>query len=290
MRLAIIILNFNSAEITERFVKEIYAYASIDKIIIVDNKSTDDSFGKLSQLSDDHVDVIETEKNGGYGYGNNFGIKYVSKKYDSDFVMIANPDVHFEESMPGKLINVLADDENIAIAAPVMLDTDKKRDPYSVWKVPTKAQYIFSAGLLLNKIIKPYYYKDIYSEANKENKYKEVGCVAGSLFMARTTDMLQYGMFDENIFLYCEETCLGLKLQKAGLKTMLVYGASFVHEHGISINKNVKSEARKRKLLLKSREYLLREYYHADLCEMLAAKIVFAISIFETWLISLVSK
>ena len=38
-------------------------------------------------------------KNGGYGFGNNVGIKYSVETLNADYVLIANPDVIFENDL-----------------------------------------------------------------------------------------------------------------------------------------------------------------------------------------------
>lgn len=76
--LGCVILNFNDSETTKKLVNNIKGYKVIDYIIIVDNKSTDTSFLELKRFEneDSKIKVIESPKNGGYGYGNNVGICY----------------------------------------------------------------------------------------------------------------------------------------------------------------------------------------------------------------------
>ena len=68
----LIVLNYNDAETTLEFVEMAKMCNAIDKIVVVDNCSTDYSLSKLTCLKSDKIDVIQTDKNGGYAYGNNF--------------------------------------------------------------------------------------------------------------------------------------------------------------------------------------------------------------------------
>ncbi|MBR2290136.1 MAG: glycosyltransferase, partial [Clostridia bacterium] len=78
MKTAVIVLNYNSKEDTIRYVGQIKNYSCIDVILVVDNKSTNPGeFQELKQLKDDKVYVIQSDKNGGYSYGNNFGLKFL---------------------------------------------------------------------------------------------------------------------------------------------------------------------------------------------------------------------
>lgn len=77
-----IVLNYNDAETTLKYVKHIVSYDLLNKIIIVDNCSTDDSWCRLLQsFASNKIDIVRTDHNGGYGYGNNFGLKCAVSQY-----------------------------------------------------------------------------------------------------------------------------------------------------------------------------------------------------------------
>ena len=98
MKTAIIILNYNSKQDTIRYVNEIKNYSVLDTIIVVDNKSTNqDEFVELEQLKSEKTHVIQSDKNGGYSYGNNFGLRYLETLGEYDYVVISNPDVEVSE-------------------------------------------------------------------------------------------------------------------------------------------------------------------------------------------------
>ena len=77
--------------------KEIQFMNSIDKIVVVDNCSTDNSYVQLKEFENEKIHVVQSEKNGGYGYGNNIGIDYLKNLVD--YIIVANPDVVFKESV-----------------------------------------------------------------------------------------------------------------------------------------------------------------------------------------------
>ena len=57
----------------------------------------------------------------------------------------------------------------------------------------------------------------------------DVEAVAGSLFMLDAKKMIGNTLFDENVFLYCEERILGMKCKNANLKIALLPQCSFIH-------------------------------------------------------------
>ena len=110
-----IILNYNDSSTTIGLLKLIYKFKNINHISVVDNNSSDNSYDVLKKFEDQHIDVIRSDKNGGYGYGNNFGMKFAKSKYNPSYFIIANPDVIFKESTVAKFIDFL--DKNQEFAA-----------------------------------------------------------------------------------------------------------------------------------------------------------------------------
>ena len=131
------------------------------------------------------------------------------------------------------------------------------------------------------------FYKNILQE---KVSCKTVDGVSGSMLMINAKHMIDYGMYDENIFLYCEEISLAIKLKKAGLKTALLPNYNFVNNHSVSINKTYSSELKKLKLLVKSKLYVIRHYYDANRVSYIFAWLMSRISIIETLIWAKVNK
>ncbi|WEM62397.1 glycosyltransferase [Streptococcus parauberis] len=70
-----IIVNYNDAQRTINLVKDIIDYQALKNVIVVNNNSTDNSIEILSDFEHPKYLIINSEINGGYGYGNNLGIK-----------------------------------------------------------------------------------------------------------------------------------------------------------------------------------------------------------------------
>lgn len=278
-RLAAVVLNYNDSKTTGKLVSLFEKYQIIEKIVIVDNCSSDNSYQILTQYNGPKTDVIRSDRNGGYGYGNNYGIKYLNNSFHPTHILISNPDIEVEEHVLLKMLDVFSKDEQIAVVAPFMLNRDGKREPGTAWKIPSKYEYILSAGLLCGHFFRLSQYRGIDKINDKDNL--RVDCVAGSLLMVDNCLMTKYGMYDENIFLFGEETTLGCKFKRAGLKTILLLQDCFLHLHGVSINKSIGSEIRKRKLILSSREYILKNYLGANSTDLIFAKLIYTISMLE---------
>jgi len=276
---ACVILNYNDASTTALLLKHIQAYRNIDDIVVVDNCSTDDSCCILNSFENEKVHLLESEKNGGYGSGNNLGIRFAVEQLNADYVLIANPDVYFDEDCVSKMVQTFFDNPEVA-----MVSAKQSNSPDCAWKDCNVLQYVLSASLFFEVWLKIRNYPKSYF-ANKTQT--EVFAVPGSLLMVDAQKMLQYGMYDEEFFLYYEESVLAQKFADAGLKTVLRVDSSYIHNHHVSIFKTYHRWSQQHALLLKSAELFLRKYKKANKFQMVFAKIWFAYTKVEFWLYDL---
>lgn len=251
-----LVLNYNDYETTKDFINRVQKFDNIEKIIVVDNHSSDNSYNLLRELANNKIDVIQTPKNGGYGYGNNYGIKYINSNYNDTckYVLISNPDTIFSSEVVNNLLNGF-DNEDIAICAPLTLNTKKEKQLPIAWKVPRVKDYFTFSSYVLNRLCKPMLYPLDYFD-NKDECYVE--CVQGSLFMVDLDKFVSKAMYDEDMFLFFEESTIGYRLKKAGYKTRLLLNTSYIHMHSVSINKEFASEYKKRKIMLESMLILMK--------------------------------
>ena len=96
-KIGVVILNYNDSETSIKLISSLEKYDIVNRIVIVDNCSTDDSFTILSQNTSSKVEVVKSARNGGYGYGNNYGIRYLNETVHPSHILIANPDVEIAE-------------------------------------------------------------------------------------------------------------------------------------------------------------------------------------------------
>ena len=283
----ILVLNYNDCKTTISFVDLVKNYSNVEHILVVDNKSTDDSLEKLKKITSEKVILMESERNGGYGAGNNLGIRYLSEQFHSEYILLSNPDVIVSEEVLLKMEDFLHSHSDYAIVSSFMCNSEGKRQCNTAFRVPSKWEYILSSDLLLKKYIHSFNY-----EMNEyENvDVKDVGCVSGSMFLMRTEDMLKCGMYDESIFLYCEEVVLGKKISNSGKKTGLLTEQTYVHNHSVSISRTFNSIVSKHRLYLQSKMYVIKKYFDADFFDCLVANLLSKSSMVEIRIIALFRK
>lgn len=275
---SVCILNYNDCKTTIELIKLVSQYASVNNIVVVDNASTDNSYNELIKFASTKIRVLKSDKNGGYGYGNNIGVMYCYNILHEKYVAICNPDVIVKEESLKVCCAYLERHQDTTIAVPQMLDRSGDVVEECVWPIQTGLQYLcFSlkiVGFLFNK-----------KYSFNTNNVVEVDCVAGSLLVIDTESFIKYGLYDENIFLFCEETVLGIKLKNRKRKSVLIKDNTFIHYHSVSINKNIRSQLVQKKIMWESRLYVLKEYYKWNRFQMVFAKIISKICLFEEYLV-----
>lgn len=277
-----VVLNYNDADTTIELIEKIKDYKSIDHFIIVDNCSTDDSYERLNALASDRIVVVKACTNGGYGAGNNIGVRYSHEHYHSKYVLISNPDVAFSEECVRLLCSVMDQDTKCVLAAPVQLNPQGDIIPDFAWHLPTAWQTILSAGHYLRKRMwKPYGTDWLAKQRKKQLDSQIVDCVPGALLMVCTDDFCRLDGYDERNFLYWEEAMLAKKIIDIGMHSRLLINETYVHNHSVSINKSIPKAINQIKILLRARYFFLSHYTKASGLQCLFAKVFFQICLLE---------
>lgn len=258
MKLAVIVVNFNDEEDTLKYVKEITEYEIIDKIVVVDNQSTNpDCLEKLQTLQNEKVDVIQSEKNAGYSYGNNFGIMYLKEQgLEFDYYAISNPDIEISKETIKELIEFLDASPQTAVVAPKMLNGNDQRIRRGAWKIRTFGRDVVHSCRILEMLFYQVLKKGEYSDSDYEKEEMQVDCISGAFFIIRRNVYDEIGGFDENVFLFYEEDILASKLKEKGYFTYSLNNVSFHHYESKTIGKTFSYYKKVKEL------YVSKMYYH----------------------------
>lgn len=286
MNISCIILNYNDPETTISLVNSIVNYEILDSIVIVDNCSTDDSVSRLQALAGGKVHVISTEKNGGYGYGNNHGIGYAHGTLHASHVLIANPDVKVTEECIQAMKDSFLKISRLGIAAAVTRDGTGEVT-LSSWRLNGLLGDLLDTGLITRRIFAHWLNDrpELKADSEKE-RYVYVDAVLGSLFMADMNALMECGLYDEEVFLYYEEKILGFQMKKKGYGTILLLNQSYIHLHSVSINKNVKSILKKQAILHKSKLHYYKNYLGINRFQECLVRAFLAFLMAEIWFLT----
>lgn len=255
MTLGMVVLNYNDYENTIKFLDMIKDYKGIDKVVVVDNNSTDDSVLKINRYINEKIVLLESKENRGYGAGNNIGIKYLRKFSDIKYIAISNPDIEFKQVDLDKLIKFLEHNKSISITSGRIIENGKyARD--GAWRLPGYFKCLLQTIPIIDKIVdNSLSYNDDYFKG----EYSLVEAVKGCFFISRADSIEEVGYFDEDTFLYYEENILGYNLKKNSQYIAILNEVNIIHAHGVTINKAF-NKNEKFKILNNSRIIYMKKY------------------------------
>ena len=106
--LDIVIVNWNSNYHLEKCIKSILKYPnkSLDKIIIIDNNSNDDSLEFLKLINNKKITLLKNSKNLGFAKACNQGSNLANSK--NDYILFLNPDIILSEKVLDKSVSFMA--------------------------------------------------------------------------------------------------------------------------------------------------------------------------------------
>lgn len=271
-RTACVIVNYNDWKRTLNLVKRIVDYTSLTYIMVVNNASTDESREKLIAYNHPKYIFLESDKNGGYGYGNNIGIRK-AVELGADYLLIANPDVEFDDNCIHHMLELFDLDNNIAIVGA----KETNLGTYG-WRYTSGLEDVLSASLFFNKTLKSRYYDKSYF-TNKH--YCEVDIVPGCFLLIDSKKMQEVCFYDEEFFLYEEEKVLYYKFNEKGYKSMIDLDVSFKHLHIEQYSTSIKKHLLTKERLLCSKKLFLKKYRKFSALQLLFSNLFFAVSKLE---------
>lgn len=231
--LSIIIVNFNGGKYLDYFLKSIKLYPPPIpyEVIVVDNLSKDFSFEKAKSKYKDFI-FIKSKKNRGYGGGCNLGLKYAR----GNIIVFANPDIVVFPDTFKKLMEEIKNDESVGAVGPKLLNPDGSFQP-SCRRYPRFRYLLFGRRSFLSKhfknnpITKEFMYLDL---KDKRDGKVETESLMGAFFMTRREIVEELKGFDEDFFLYAEDTDLCYRMRKKGYKVYYCPSVNVIHYHGKS--------------------------------------------------------
>lgn len=248
MDVSIILVNYNTKELTKDCIKSVYEKTDGIEydIWVVDNASSDGSVKMIKEEFPD-VKLIESPENLGFGRANNIAIKQSDAKY----CFLLNTDTVLVNNAVKILFNFMEKHENYDVGGcggqlynADMTLQDSVGEFDTLDKLRKKAFGINFQELL-------YRYKHIFKtkvlkhkESLKEDKPYALESnynpdfIIGANLLLRKFALDQVGAFDEKFFMFGEEAELCFRLKKNGYRIKFVPESSIIHFGGASSAKS----------------------------------------------------
>ena len=267
MDISIIIVNYNTAQITKQCLDSIFRNTkNIDfEVIVIDNASTDDSHELLTNYP--NIIYIESSKNLGFGKANNLGYQYSS----GEFVLLLNSDTILKNNA----IKIFYEEfkkqpDDTACIGSWLLSPDGTINN-SFGKIPSLKEACISTVNLYTNILKKG--KGDAKEYD-HNKIIEVGYIIGADLCIRRQIIEKLGLFDPDFFMYYEESEMQYRYHKAGYKMKVIPGPQIIHLECASTKVKGKKYTYKNRIMFFTSYFLfMRKIY--SYCKYLFFRILF---------------
>ncbi|MDP7149787.1 MAG: glycosyltransferase family 2 protein [Paracoccaceae bacterium] len=241
-RVLVVLLNYKTAQMTaEAMHRTREAMRGVPgEIMVVDNDSQDGSFEFLSDaiaaidpgdgLTKCHI--LQSDHNGGFGYGNNVGISWGLDHGGFDYFYIQNSDAFPSDSAISALHEFLDDHPHAGFAGSHLHGEDGEPH-FTQFRFPSIASEFEGKAQLgpITRLLKRYQVPLFDLSKTEPTK---IGWIAGASLMVRRQVFEDIGLFDENYFLYFEEVDLCRRAKLAGWDTYYVPTSRVVHLGSVS--------------------------------------------------------
>jgi N-acetylglucosaminyl-diphospho-decaprenol L-rhamnosyltransferase len=206
------------------------------QVTVVDNASADGSVEKISaaitQENWDWVTFLPQERNGGYAFGNNVGIRPALKSdAPPDYFLLLNPDTVVRPGALQALVGFMDRTPEAGIAGSRLEDLDGTPQ-CSAFRFPNVWSELDS-GLRLG-VVTQFLTQQIVPILPVPDSIRQVDWVAGASMIVRRQVFETAGLMDEKYFLYFEEVDFCIAAKNAGWTCWYVPESRVVHYVGQS--------------------------------------------------------
>ncbi|MCD1617406.1 glycosyltransferase family 2 protein [Salipiger marinus] len=238
-RLLVVLLNWRTPDMTLRAAESaLVAMRHLRaELVIVDNDSGDGSFEKIAKglqapwAKAAPVRLIQSGRNGGFGAGNNVGIRAgLSDGSCPDYVYILNSDAFPAPDAIRLLLGHLERHPEAGFAGSYIHGEDGV--PHiTAFRFPSVASEFEGAARFgpITRLLREHVVPLPLPRGTTR-----VDWLAGASLMMRHSVLDRIGLFDETFFLYFEETDLCLRAARAGFETHYVRASEVLHIGSVS--------------------------------------------------------
>jgi GT2 family glycosyltransferase len=232
MDLSIIILNYNTCELTKQAIRSVlesqtgYSY----EIILVDNHSVDNSVEEIRREFMDRVNLIENLDNVGFAKGNNIGMEVAQGRY----ILLLNSDTVIQGNTLDVMVRFMDKHPKVGAAGCKVVLPDGSLDKACKRGFPTPlSSFYYALGISRLFPHNPRFNQYQLSHLDPDQDYP-VDCLVGAFMMVRREAIDEVGMLDEDFFMYGEDIDWCYRLKQAGWVNYYYPETKIIHYKGSS--------------------------------------------------------
>jgi len=229
-KIAIIIINWNTYQLTFNCLKSLKACTYNNKtIFFVDNGSEDGSGDKIA-LEFPDINFIKNEINEGFTGANNKALKVILKQ-NFDYVLLLNNDTVVKPNFLSLLEARMDSDQNLAATQPLILDFPNKN---TIWNAGGSFNSFFCLFKTRCKGM-------IYNPKLKIDTYTQ--WISGCCILVKIAVIKKVGLLDNRFFIYFEDADWSIRMTNLGYKLGVVpESIIYHHSSGSNVKNNTSSE------------------------------------------------
>lgn len=227
-KLAIVILNWNGAQMLRQYLPSVLRYSRDEATVYVaDNASTDDSVPMLQAHFPD-VKLILLDQNWGFAEGYNKALAQV----EAEYYLLLNSDIEVTHHWLTPLIEFMDTHDDVAACQPKLLSM-ANRDQF---------EYAGASGGFLDRYGYPFCRGRIFDTIENDNgQYdypSEVLWATGAALLVRARTYNNIGGLDGRFFAHCEEIDFCWRLRLSGYKVYCLPESVAYHVGGGTLPKS----------------------------------------------------
>jgi GT2 family glycosyltransferase len=196
---------------------------------VVDNDSQDGSANAIEQEFP-QLTLIRTGSNLGFSGGVNLG----AKQFQSNYLLLLNPDTVILEGAIDNLFAFAQQKPNNGIWGGVTFNNDMTLNTHNAWSKPTTLTLFFSALGLSKTFSKSCFFNKANYGCWQRDTEHEIDMLQGCFFLTQRRLWEQLGGLDETFFMYGEESDYCLKAIQQGYRPIVTPTAKIIHHGGAS--------------------------------------------------------
>ena len=241
--LAVVIVSYNTREYLAPCLEALPAALGglAAEVWVVDNASPDDSAGLVRERFPD-VHLIASDRNGGYAYANNLGLRAAGFDPDSGparfrHALLLNPDTVPSPGSLERLLAFLDANPSVGACGPRVVRPDGSLDRACRRGTPTPLVAFYQLTGLARLFPRSRHFARYNLTYLPEHRQAEVDAVVGACMLLRGEALRAVGLMDERFFMYGEDLDLCLRLRQAGWKVLYYPAVELVHHKGRATRK-----------------------------------------------------
>ncbi len=219
---SIVIVDWRGVEDTRNCVASIVSKCTYSswEVVIVDNNDRPIDCREIITPEERRIRIISNKRNVGFAVACNQGFEASSAT--AEYILFLNNDTLLKSDIVEQCLSFFETNPLVGAVSPCIDYFEPVGSPWFHGSMIHE-----SAGLA------------VHDNTSVQTSPTEVPWLTGCSFFVRKDVFRAAGMFDESLFMYCEDVDLSIKIRKSGHKLVLLPDVSVVHKVSASAKRRI---------------------------------------------------